>query len=241
MHIYPTLTIFRLEFSPFALSCITFFLERKAPDWTTFPILHKTNTITTSINSVHAVSEFEASSYYLGISDDPPVLLYCTGSDKYPFVEPKGFEAYRTFKSACGVYGTPLNAIWKTVGPLVRNLLRAQMIRWTSIDVARFVTYGDYNEETPGPVIIWIGVYPGSTAADTAHNLSKNILGLLKDYEVMDVEVEWRESIYWQAVGSPLMRTVGSNDTTVDVCGPLTAALGIPIATSDTSAKPKFL
>ncbi|KAI9435271.1 hypothetical protein H4582DRAFT_2112373 [Lactarius indigo] len=134
-----------------------------------------------SIDSIHAVSNFEADSYYLGISNDPPVLLYHTGHDKYPFVEPTGLEAYCVFK---------LNK----VGHQIRKLLAIQSIHYTSIDVTHFITYGDYEKEI-GPVVIWIGAYPGSTTTDTTHN----------------------------------------DNAIVNVCGPLTAALGIPIATSESS------
>ena len=102
------------------------------------------------------------------------------------------------------------------MGPLVRDILKTQRIRYTSTDVAFFITYGDKEEEITGPVVIWVGVYPGSTAADTA-----------------DVEVEWQESIYRQAGGPTLLHSVGHLDTTMDVRNPLTAPLGVPIATSE--------
>lgn len=177
--------------------------------------------------------DFEASSFCLGISDDHPLLLYRTGSEKYPFVKPKGSQAYRTSKSVRGVYDTPLNAVWSTVGPLVRDLIKTQNIRYTSIDVARFITHDTDQKDIPGSVVIWIGVYPGSTTADTAHGVSENILGLLQSYGIEGVEVEWRESVFWRAVGPPLLRTVGNNHTTVDVRGALTATLGVPIATAE--------
>jgi len=169
-----------------------------------------------SVGSVHVISNFEASPYYLGISPDPPTLLYRTRHNKHPFVKPKGFEACHTYKSVHGVYGHTLNTVWKTVGPLVRDILKTQRIRYTSTDVAFFITYGDKEEEITGPVVIWVGVYPGSTAADTA-----------------DVEVEWQESIYRQAGGPTLLHSVGHLDTTMDVRNPLTAPLGVPIATSE--------
>jgi len=182
------------------------------------------------------VSDFEATSYYLGISDDHPLLLFRTGSDKYPFVQPRGSQAYRLFKSVRGVYGTPLNAVWGTVGPLVRDLITTQKIRYTSIDVARFITHETDKKDISGPVVIWIGVYPDSTTADTAHNVSKDILGLLERYEIEGVEIEWREPVFWRAVGPPLLRTVGNNHTTVDVRSPLTATLSVPIATAERPA-----
>ena len=206
MRVYTTLTIFCLELSEFALWCIEFAREHQGPASTTSPalndfsqlslLLHDTRSSTTSVGSAHAVSDFEASSYYLGISDDHPLLLYRTGSEKYPFVKTKGSQAYRTSKSVRGVYGTPLNAVWSTVGPLVRDLIKTQEIRYTSIDVARFITHETDKKDIPGPVVRWIEVHPGSTTADTAHNVSENILGLLESYGIEGVEVEWRESIF---------------------------------------------
>lgn len=240
--VYTTVT-FCLDLSAFVLSCIEFACEHQGPASHTYPALsdsfqlsllsHNTRGSATSVSSAHAVSDFEASSYYLGISDDHPFLLYRTGSEKYPFVKPKGSQAYRKSKSVRGVYGTPLNSVWSIVGPLVRDLIKTQKIRYTSIDVARFITHDTDKKDIPGPVVTWIGVYPGSTTADTAHDVSENILGLLKSYGIEGVEVEWRESVFWHAVGPQLLRTVGNNHTTVDVRGALTATLGVPIATAE--------
>ena len=72
-----------------------------------------------------------------------------------------------------------------------------------------------------GPVVvIGIGVYPGSTTADTSHE------GHLEGYVVEGVEIK---SVFWHVVGPPLPRTVGNYHTTVDVRGSLTAALGVPL------------
>ncbi|KAI6106624.1 hypothetical protein EDD16DRAFT_1523830 [Pisolithus croceorrhizus] len=68
-----------------------------------------------------------------------------------------------------------------------------------SIGLARFVTHEEDGRGTPGPVVIWIGVHPGSTAADTAHEVSQNILELLEKNGVKDVEVEWHEVVSWMA------------------------------------------
>jgi len=243
LRVYTTLTIFCLELSAFVLWCVEFAHEYQGRALPTSPALsdfsqlsllsHDISSSATPVGSAHAVSDFEASSYYLGISNDHPLLLYRTGSKEYPFVKPKGSQAYRTSKSVRGVYGTPLNAVWSTVGPLVRDLIKTQKIRYTSIDVARFITHETDKTDVPGPIVIWIGVHPGSTTADTAHDVSENILGLLQSYGIEGVEVEWRESVFWRAVGPPLLRTVGNNHTTVDVRGALTATLGVPIATAE--------
>jgi hypothetical protein len=43
-------------------------------------------------------------------------------------------------------------------------------------------------------VVIWVGVYPDSTSAETAHKVSQDILELLEKNGVKGVEVEWHET-----------------------------------------------
>ena len=143
-----------------------------------------------------------------------------------------GWEEY-THKSIQGVYGTRLNEVWGTVGPLIRLIIRRNEIHYSSIDVARFITHDHDDGQFPGPVVIWIGVYPDSTTANTAHEVSKEILTLLKEYQIEDVEVEWRESVVRDAASPALLPTVSHRDPTVSLRSPLTAALGIPIATAE--------
>ena len=181
----------------------------------------------------HSVPDIEKSGYYKGVSPYYPFLLYRTGREKYPYHGPMGpWERY-SHKSIQGVYGTRLNEVWGTVGPLIRLIIRRNEIRYSSIDVARFITHDHDDGRFPGPVVIWIGVYPDSTTATTAHEVSKEILTLLKEHQIEDVEVEWRESVVRDTKGSALLPTVSSWDPTASVRGPLTTALGIPIATAE--------
>ncbi len=83
---------------------------------------------------------------------------------------PRGSQAYPPFKSVQGVYGTLLNAICGTVGPLVQDLIKIQKICYTSIDIAPFITHKTDKKDISGSVVIWIGVYPASTTASTAHD-----------------------------------------------------------------------
>ncbi len=52
-----------------------------------------------------------------------------------------------------------------------------------------------------GPVVIWVGVMPGSTSPETAHDVSQQILALLRKNGVEDVVVEWREAVAQKLVG----------------------------------------
>lgn len=113
----------------------------------------------------------------------------------------------------------------------------ARDIKWSSIDVARFFTHGPPGEEDAGrlgPVVIWIGVIPGSTSADIAHGVSQDILALLSKNGVEGVVVEWREAVCQRLAGPPLMRHAGSVNATHHVRRFLTPHVGIPLSAAAT-------
>jgi hypothetical protein len=229
--------------SEFVTACIVFAMEH-AQGSAIFPtselslshqlsLLNDYASCASSNSPPYRVSKLEAMFYYSGISPTPPKLVYRTGSSKTPWVKPTGPEAYRKLKQARGVFGHKLNVVWKDVGPLVRDLLNTQRVAWTSIDVARFITDGDGDEKIHGPVVLWVGVRPDSLQGKDAFSSGNEILDLLASFDINDVEVEYRESIYKRSDGPALLPSVSSLNTTVDVRGPLTPALGLPIAASD--------
>ena len=135
-------------------------------------------------------------------------------------------------KSLHGVFDTPLNGVWDTVGPEIRDLIKARKINWSSVDPARFFTHRPLGEEEKGslgPVVIWVGVIPGSTSSDTAHKVSQEILVLLLKNGVEDAVVEWCEAVPQRLAGPPLMRHASSVNATHYVCHFLTPILGIPL------------
>ena len=181
----------------------------------------------------------EEKMYYTGISPTPPMLVY--RSSKTPWVGYAGLDGFSNlrfkYKRLRGVFDHKLNAAWDVVGPRVRDTLDADEVAWTSIDVVRFLTDGDIDgEKILGPVVIWVGVRRGSLQSEDASNSADAILAILRGFDIDDVEVEFRESVYMrsQAVGPALLPSVDSDDDiTAAVRGPLTAALGLPIAPSD--------
>lgn len=100
-----------------------------------------------------------------------------------------------------------------------------------SIDLARFVPHGE--QDVLGPVVIWVAVYPGSISADTAHDVSQDILELLERNGVEGVEVEWREAVTEKAVGPALLTVKDDLNPTVDVCRHLTPVIGLPISAAE--------
>ncbi|KAK7049630.1 hypothetical protein VNI00_005661 [Paramarasmius palmivorus] len=85
---------------------------------------------------------------------------------------------------------------------------------------------------TLGPVVIWVGFKPGSTSPETAHDVSQQVLALLRTNGVDDVVVEWREAEP-RLAGFPLLHHVGTGNSTHHVRHFLTALLGVPLATEE--------
>lgn len=188
-----------------------------------------------TVVSAYAVSRYERFVYYNGINgySDHPDLLYRSDLFTNPFPKPAGPFPHVPTKSVYGVYNTSLNKVWDTVGPQIRDLVKDRKVRYSSIDPARFVTYGEY-EKTLGPVVIWIGVYPGSTSPDTAHEVSQDILALLVKNSVEGAVVEWREAVPSQLAGPALMRATDYIiDPTTYVRRIFTPALNVPLAAKE--------
>ena len=192
--------------------------------------------------SVYGPDEYERTSYYNGITGDGdhPDLVYRSDFLTTPFPKPVGRYAHIPVKSLRGVFDTPLNGVWDAVGPQIRDLMKAREINWSSIDPARFFTHTPLGEEAKGslgPVVIWIGVIPGSTSADTAHEVSQEILTLLRKNGVDGAVVEWREAVPQRLAGPPLMRHVDSSNATHYVRRFLTPLLGVPLASEEMEAE----
>jgi hypothetical protein len=175
------------------------------------------------------VSKVEAMFYYSGLPSSPK-LVYRTGTT--PWTKPTGPEAYRQLKELCPVFGHKLNIVWKDLGPKVCQFLDSQGVRWTTIDVVRFLKVEE--GEAVGPVVLWIGVAPETLFSEDAHTSANGCLDLLKEFDITDVEVEYRESTYTRSAGPKFLKPVSDVHPTIDVRGPLTPALGLSIAAQAT-------
>ncbi|KAH9954592.1 hypothetical protein BC827DRAFT_1242128 [Russula dissimulans] len=197
---------------PFALECVDLHDQQRkshsSPRLPGSPPLSDVATMLSNLSgfasdatavSQYGPDEYERMSYYNGIAGDGghPELVYRSDFFTTRFPKPVGRFGYVPVKSARGVFNTPLNRVWDTVGPQIRDLIKAREIRWSCINTARFFTDGPPGEEAKGslgPVVIWIGVIPGSTSPDTAHDVSQQILALLLKNGVDGVVVEWHEA-----------------------------------------------
>ena len=183
------------------------------------------------------LSDWERTNYYNGISSDPPELLYRSDLFENPFPIPKGRFPHLRTKTVHGVFNTPLNAVWGTVAPQIRQLLKARNIRYSVIHTARFVTHGEDGKDTLGPIVIWIATHPGTTTAENAHDASPGILALLEANGVEGAVVEWYEGAVERLSGPHLLRIADASNLTHHVHHFPTAAPGMPIATADREAQ----
>lgn len=194
--------------------------------------------------SEHAPSSYERTCYYNGIAGEGecPELIYRSDYSATSFPEPTGRFAKSVVKSVYGADDTPLGQIWSTISDQVRVMVKAAVPKYSCIDVARFYTHGpdgfvhNPDGETDGgslgPATIWVGVPPGSTSADTAHDVSQLILGLLLKNDIKDAVVEWRDAVVQKLSGPKLLRSTRRVDATFQARHFLTNALSIPLTTS---------
>jgi hypothetical protein len=78
----------------------------------------------------YVVSDWQRTTYYNGISPDHPELLYRSDLLENPSPIPKGRHPHLPTKTVYGVFNTPLNAVWDTVAPQIREFLKARKIRY---------------------------------------------------------------------------------------------------------------
>jgi len=80
------------------------------------------------------------------------------------------------------------------------------------------------------PVTIWVGVLPDTLTGEVAFHSSDDILDLLKEHEIFDIDVAYRESVARGFSGPDLFAPVSDLDPLKAVIDPVTTALGLPIA-----------
>ncbi|KAJ3991618.1 hypothetical protein F5050DRAFT_1802082 [Lentinula boryana] len=195
-----------------------------------------------TVVSKYAPSNYKRVCYYNGIAGEGecPELVYSSDLTT-PFDEPKGRFAKAVVKSIYGADDTPLGKVWSTVLETIRTIVKAAVDNYSSIEACRFYTHGPdgfvHNPDgvtdggSLGPAIVWVGVPPGSTSADTAHDASQLILELLRKNGVEDAVIEWRDAVVSKLTGPPLLTSTDRNDALFQVSHFLTHSLSIPLTT----------
>ncbi|GBE84426.1 predicted protein [Sparassis crispa] len=173
-------------------------------------------------------SEMEAKFYYAGLPS-APVLVARTSTTRWE--APTGPEAYRKLKELRAVGNHALKEAWEgNLALKLHALLDSMKVKWTSTDIVRIGNSG----ESSAPIILWIGVMPASLSGDDGVVVASKCRELLVEYDIVDVDVEIRESVVTRWAGPELFTSTYSSDPTVDVRARLTTTLGLPICAQST-------
>jgi len=180
------------------------------------------------------VSDKESYWYYAGLPSSPR-LVARSSTPTTPWKEPTGPEAYPVRKELKGVGNHALNDVWEDkLAPLILDILESERVKFTSVDVVRI---GAVGERCP-PVILWIGVLPESLTPVDGLDVALQCKELLEKNDIVDVDVELRESIVTRSAGPRFLDPLGwafDPDPTVELHMPLTATLGLGICAQSTS------
>lgn len=142
------------------------------------------------------ISKYEMNFWYHGISGNPPQLLWRSDLETNPFpIPPPGTNFFKIpAKTVHGVFKTPLNAVWDTVAPQILASMKANGLKYSALQTARFSTVEDGKDETSGPIVVWIAVHPNTTNARAVRDATPEILHILADAQLTGVVVEWYEA-----------------------------------------------
>ncbi|KAJ3774136.1 hypothetical protein FB446DRAFT_493393 [Lentinula raphanica] len=196
------------------------------------------SSIISTDSSAHAVPKLEAYLYYNGIRGKRklgPKLIYRSSTDVFPL--PSGpFQEVRPMQLLTVHEHVKLskNNLWSKIRDQTAQLLDDKQIKFTSIDLARFrweeLTEDGRGEAVTSSVTIWIGVLPDSTNGDAAFNCAQEILNLLKEHNIDDIDVAFRESVAQPLTRPILYAPVNDFHPLKSVIDWLTTPLSLPIA-----------
>jgi hypothetical protein len=132
----------------------------------------------------------------------------------------------------------------------VVELLGRRNIQHSTVDLVRFswveeneeveeseddiedidIKVAPYGTVVTTPITIWVGVLPDTLSGEVAFHSSNDILDFLKEHDISDVDVAYRESVARGFSGPELFAPVSDLDPLKAVIDPVTTALGLPIA-----------
>ena len=171
-------------------------------------------------------SSMEREFYYYGIYSRPP-LVARSSYDRW--IAPTGPEAYLASKEIKPAGLTALKGVWeKSLGRAMGEYLDSMGVQCSSLDPIRI---GTVDEETP-PLIIWVGVNPGSLTPEDGVKVAIQCKGMLDEYSFHDIHIEIRESQF--TLAAKLYRPVVNSNPTAKAREAFSTSLGIPISSEAT-------
>ena len=117
-------------------------------------------------------------------------------TNPFPFPPPGTKFSKLPAKTVHGIFKTPLNDVWGDVAPQILASMKARGLKYSALQAVRFSTVedGKDEDETFGPIVIWIAVRPNTTNARTVRDATPDILRILADAQITGVVVEWYEA-----------------------------------------------
>ena len=175
------------------------------------------------------LSELEAKFYYYGLCSAPPLVARTSTTPWKVPTSPETYQKLQelrasldepfdwdrkaeiaskrdalldsiTLKNLCPVsYNHPISEAWEdNLGPKVWALLDSMEVKWTSVEILRIAASSW--EQSSAPIILWVGVTPGSLSGENGAVVASECHKLLVEHDITDVEVELRESIVMRSL-----------------------------------------
>ena len=177
------------------------------------------------LNAPFVPSAEEAQHRYCGLPSHP---LFIARSSHDIWIMPTSME-YIQPKELRRVGEHPLTDIWEgNVDIAMHSYLVEHEVQYTSLDPVRIGTI----HEAAAPVIIWVGVEPGSLSAMRGIEVAVGLRTFLLQNNIDDVHIEIRESVVSRS--AKMYNPALTSNPTVQVREPLSTALGITICAEAT-------
>ena len=144
------------------------------------------------------VSEEEAKYYYAGLEDFTPTITLVARTGTTPWEMPTGPEPYHKPKEVrFGSSSHPLKeAMIEGLYSKLIALLDSMEVKWTTVDVVRIGFVEEYPTWfDPFPVILWVGVSPGSLSRSDGVIAAFKCREALVERGITDVDVEIAERV----------------------------------------------
>ncbi|KAL1673562.1 hypothetical protein EV122DRAFT_282835 [Schizophyllum commune] len=153
---------------------------------------YSSNSLAFTVVAPDLISKYESDFYYHGLSGCPPPLLWRSDLEDNPFPAPRPGDRYFSIpvKTAHGVIGSLLTAVWPAVAPAILASLKSRGIRYSAVQPVRFSIVEGDGDERLGPVVVWIAIPPNSAKAGAVRDATPEILHILAEVQV-GVVVEW--------------------------------------------------
>lgn len=194
-----------------------------------------------SPSSISLPDKKERESYYYGL-EAQPTLLARSSPDIWDVALSLGPFSNPEPKQLKNVGKHKLIDIWNdTMAAHVLQILKMYSVKWNSIDILRIG-----HERQDKPVVLWIGVVPGSLTKEDGTPLAvagKVVVAcrqFLESVEIFDVHCEMKESEIYRGAGPALVKPSVHSTSVVDVQVFLTPTLGTCISAKGNTSEGTF-